>query len=274
LRTDGGWGAQTGDGTSEGTLPSTMLPATGQTISYAPGDDGDIQKGVTISNPRFTDNSDGTVKDNLTGLIWLKNTRCFGNQTWANSLNSANTLSSGVCGLTDGSTAGDWRMPNRFELESLLNMQYEAPALSNSSGTGKWTAVTALDEGTPLTLIGEAVFARILSSLKEQRVSASQILQGPSTTFDGDREQFIANLEQALYAAKIISYTQGYMLMQAAAEAYNWHLNYGGVALMWREGCIIRSVFLEKTLFIHLTLTASLSRVWFFPRPFPTIQSA
>lgn len=117
---------------------------------------------------------------------------------------------------------------------------------AGQKGTGKWTAVTALEEGTPLTLIGEAVFARFLSSLKEQRVAASEVLKGPTTTFDGDKHQFIADLQQALYAAKIISYTQGYMLMQAAAEAHDWHLNYGGVALMWREGCIIRSVFLEK----------------------------
>ena len=117
---------------------------------------------------------------------------------------------------------------------------------AGQKGTGKWTAVTALEEGTPLTLIGEAVFARFLSSLKSQRESASEVLQGPDTVFDGDKKQFIADLQQALYASKIISYTQGYMLMQAAAEAYDWHLNYGGVALMWREGCIIRSVFLGK----------------------------
>lgn len=117
---------------------------------------------------------------------------------------------------------------------------------AGQKGTGKWTAVTALEEGTPLTLIGEAVFARFLSSLKEQRVAASEVLEGPTTTFDGDKQQFIDDLQQALYAAKIISYTQGYMLMQAAADAHDWHLNYGGVALMWREGCIIRSVFLSK----------------------------
>ena len=117
---------------------------------------------------------------------------------------------------------------------------------ASQKGTGKWTAVTALEEGTPLTLIGEAVFARFLSSLKEERVAASKILSGPQAQFNGDRQQFIDDLEQAVYAAKIISYTQGYMLMRDAAQSYNWNLNYGGVALMWREGCIIRSVFLDK----------------------------
>ena len=117
---------------------------------------------------------------------------------------------------------------------------------AGQKGTGKWTAVTALEEGTPLTLIGEAVFSRFLSALKEERVAASEVLQGPDTAFDGNRTDFINDLESALYAAKIISYTQGYMLMRAAATAYDWHLNYGGVALMWREGCIIRSQFLGK----------------------------
>lgn len=117
---------------------------------------------------------------------------------------------------------------------------------ASQKGTGKWTAVTALEEGTPLTLIGEAVFARCLSSLKEQRVAAAKVLPGPTAPFVGDREPFIRALEQAVYAAKIISYTQGYMLMRAAAQTYAWNLNYDGVALMWREGCIIRSVFLDK----------------------------
>ena len=118
--------------------------------------------------------------------------------------------------------------------------------VASQKGTGKWTAVTALEEGTPLTLIGEAVFARFLSAIKDQRLAASKVLTGPSTAFDRDRAQFVADLEQAVYAAKIISYTQGYMLMQDAARSYNWNLNYGGVALMWREGCIIRSAFLGK----------------------------
>ncbi len=118
--------------------------------------------------------------------------------------------------------------------------------VASQKGTGKWTAITALQEGTPLTLIGEAVFARFLSAIKEQRVAASKVLPGPPAEFRGDKAAFIRDLEGAVYAAKIISYTQGYMLMQDAAGAYNWNLNYGGVALMWREGCIIRSAFLGK----------------------------
>ncbi len=118
--------------------------------------------------------------------------------------------------------------------------------VASQKGTGKWTAITALEEGTPLTLIGEAVFARFLSAIKDQRVAASRVLPGPQVEFQGERAAFIHDLEQAVYAAKIISYTQGYMLMQDAARSYNWNLNYGGVALMWREGCIIRSAFLGK----------------------------
>ena len=117
---------------------------------------------------------------------------------------------------------------------------------ASQKGTGKWTAITALQEGTPLTLIGEAVFARCLSAIKAQRVEASKTLSGPQASFTGDKAAFIDQLEQAVYAAKIISYAQGYMLMQDAARTYNWNLNYGGVALMWREGCIIRSAFLGE----------------------------
>ena len=117
---------------------------------------------------------------------------------------------------------------------------------ASQKGTGKWTAITALEEGTPLTLIGEAVFARCLSAIKEQRVAAADVLPGPRATFAGDRDAIIDQLEQAVYAAKIISYAQGYMLMRDAAQTQGWNLNYGGVALMWREGCIIRSAFLGK----------------------------
>ena len=98
----------------------------------------------------------------------------------------------------------------------------------------------------PLTLIGEAVFARCLSAIKEARVEASKVLKGPEKKFEGDKAEFIENIRKALYAAKIISYAQGYALMRAAAKTYNWNLNYGGIALMWRGGCIIRSVFLGK----------------------------
>jgi 6-phosphogluconate dehydrogenase len=118
--------------------------------------------------------------------------------------------------------------------------------VAGQKGTGKWTVIGALDQGTPLTLIGEAVFSRNLSALKDERVKASQVLKGPETTFSGDKQALLNDLEQALYASKIISYTQGYMLFQAAAKAFGWKLNYGGIALMWREGCIIRSAFLGK----------------------------
>ena len=117
---------------------------------------------------------------------------------------------------------------------------------AGQKGTGKWTAIEALNQGQPLTLIGEAVFARCLSALKDERVAASKELSGPGTAFEGSREMFVADLEQALYASKIVSYAQGYQLMRAAAQEYEWHLNYGGIALMWRGGCIIRSVFLGK----------------------------
>ncbi len=117
---------------------------------------------------------------------------------------------------------------------------------AGQKGTGKWTAVSALDLGQPLTLIGEAVFARCLSALKEERVEASKVLSGPGTKFDGDKAAMIDDLKQALYASKIVSYAQGYQLMREAAKEYGWKLNNGGIALMWRGGCIIRSVFLGK----------------------------
>jgi 6-phosphogluconate dehydrogenase len=117
---------------------------------------------------------------------------------------------------------------------------------AGQKGTGKWTAVAALDQGIPLTLIGEAVFSRCLSAIKEERVRASNILSGPEKTFRGDAGKFINDLKEALYASKIVSYAQGYTLMRSAAEEFGWKLNYGGIALMWRGGCIIRSVFLDK----------------------------
>jgi len=116
---------------------------------------------------------------------------------------------------------------------------------AGQKGTGKWTAINALDLGMPVTLIGEAVFARCLSSLKEERGRAAKILSGPTPKFEGDKQEFIDNLEQALYASKIISYAQGFMLIQNAAKDYHWKLNKPEIALMWRGGCIIRSVFLK-----------------------------
>lgn len=118
--------------------------------------------------------------------------------------------------------------------------------VAGQKGTGKWTVINALDLGMPLTLIAEAVFARCLSAMKEDRLAASALLKGPELKFQGDRKSFTDAIRQALYASKIISYAQGFMLMEQAARDYGWKLNYGGVALMWRGGCIIRSQFLGE----------------------------
>jgi len=117
---------------------------------------------------------------------------------------------------------------------------------AGQKGTGKWTVQAALDEGVPLTLIGEAVFARCLSSMKDERVTASALFPHEKPRYDGDKTAFTEAIRQALYASKIVSYAQGYALMRAQAKTSGWNLNYGGVALMWRGGCIIRSVFLGK----------------------------
>jgi hypothetical protein len=110
-----------------------MIPCAGT------GQDGDLRPGVAWPVPRFEDNGDGTVTDMLTGLVWLKNANCFGDRSWVNALADANGLASGSCGLSDGSVAGDWRLPSRFELESLLDLEYSIPALSNAAGTAQWT---------------------------------------------------------------------------------------------------------------------------------------
>lgn len=116
---------------------------------------------------------------------------------------------------------------------------------AGQKGTGKWTAVAALNYGTPVTLIGEAVFSRCLSALKDERVAASKQLKGSGHAVSvADKREFLNHIKNALYCAKIVSYTQGFMLMREAAKEFNWNLNYGGIALMWRGGCIIRSVFL------------------------------
>lgn len=117
---------------------------------------------------------------------------------------------------------------------------------AGQKGTGKWTVAAALDEGVPLTLIAEAVMARSLSALKEEREAAAKVLTGPQPQFNGDRQAFVEDIRRALYAAKIVSYAQGCALMRAASETYGWNLNYGGIALLWRGGCIIRSAFLEE----------------------------
>jgi len=117
---------------------------------------------------------------------------------------------------------------------------------AGQKGTGKWAVIEALDAGQPLTLIGEAVFARCLSAIKEERVAASKVLSGPKPQFTGDKQAFIEDLRAALYASKIASYAQGYQLMRSCAKEHKWNLNYGGIASIWRGGCIIRSVFLSK----------------------------
>lgn len=115
---------------------------------------------------------------------------------------------------------------------------------AGQKGTGKWTGINALELGVPLTLIAEAVFARCLSAMKDERVRASAVFKNSPESFDGGTREILASLKDALYASKIISYAQGYMLMREAANEYSWDLNYGGIAMMWRGGCIIRSKFL------------------------------
>jgi hypothetical protein len=124
-------GKKTGVAVTEvtGTATFKYVPKTGQTTSYAAGDDGDLEKGVAWPSPRFTDNADGTVTDNLTGLIWLKNANADGVKTWADAIAYCNGLASGSAGLTDGSSVGDWRLPNRFELESLIDLSQCGPCL-------------------------------------------------------------------------------------------------------------------------------------------------
>ena len=117
---------------------------------------------------------------------------------------------------------------------------------AGQKGTGKWTSQSALDLGTPAPTVAEAVFARCISAIKEERVAAGKILDGPTPSFDGDKAEFIEDIRRALYASKICSYAQGYQLMKMAADEYDWDLKYGEIALMWREGCIIRAQFLGK----------------------------
>ncbi len=142
--TGGQWGFRTG----------TAYPAptakTGQTTSYVTRDDGDLERGVAWPNPRFTDNGNGTVTDNLTGLIWLKNANPFSTENWGAALDSCAILANGNYGLTDGSVAGDWRLPNVQELQSLIDYQFFSPALSNTAGTAQWTA------GNPFTGVQSA----------------------------------------------------------------------------------------------------------------------
>jgi 6-phosphogluconate dehydrogenase len=117
---------------------------------------------------------------------------------------------------------------------------------AGQKGTGKWTGISSLELGVPVTLIGEAVYARCLSAMKDERVAASRILNGPQRPIAKDRETFIEDVRRALYCSKVISYAQGYMLLREVAREQGWNLNLGGIALMWRGGCIIRSRFLGK----------------------------
>ena len=117
---------------------------------------------------------------------------------------------------------------------------------AGQKGTGKWTVISSQELGIPITLMAEAVYARCVSAMKDERVAAAKKLKGPKPTIKGDQTKFVEAIRQALYASKIVSYAQGYMLMRAAAAEYKWNLNYGGIALMWRGGCIIRSAFLGK----------------------------
>jgi 6-phosphogluconate dehydrogenase len=117
---------------------------------------------------------------------------------------------------------------------------------AGQKGTGKWMSVSSLDLGIPVTLIAEAVYARCLSAIKDERVAAAKILSGPKQKFSGDTTAFVEDIRQALLASKIVSYAQGFMLMREAAKEYGWTLDYGNIAMLWRSGCIIRSVFLEK----------------------------
>jgi hypothetical protein len=159
------------------------VPKTGQTTKYADGDDGDLQKGVAWPVPRFTDNGDGTVTDNLTGLIWLKNANCFSTQTWANALSAANTLNSGECSLTDGSNEGDWRLPNVRELYSLIDFSQHNPALpSGHPFTGVqsaiyWSSATAAD-GTGSAWEVSLIRGNVISGAKTCSVSVWPVRGG------------------------------------------------------------------------------------------------
>jgi hypothetical protein len=141
------------------------VPKAGQTTSHATGDDGDLEKGVTWPTPRFTDNGDGTVTDNLTGLIWLRNANCWGTQSWVNALAYASGLASGSCGLSDGSGTGEWRLPNVREIQSLVHYGVQSLAVPNTAGTAGWTegdpfsGVQPSDYWSSTTFAGNASYA-------------------------------------------------------------------------------------------------------------------
>ena len=167
-----------------------------------------------------------------------------------------------LLGLSADEMSGIYKEWNKTELDSYLieitgNILAKKDAdgtplvekildTAGQKGTGKWTGIASMDEGVPLTLITEAVYARCLSAMKEERVRAAQVYSRKKPNFTGDKKQLINDVKNALYCAKIVSYAQGYTLMRSAAKTYGWNLNYGGIALMWRGGCIIRSAFLGK----------------------------
>ena len=172
-------------------------------------------------------------------------------------------LMSGLLGLNAAELAGVFGQWNTGKLDSYLieitrdifgfvDPETKTPMVdmildkAGQKGTGKWTVDSATENGIPLTLIAEAVFARCLSAQKAQRVAAASVLAGPAAKMATDKAAFVADVEAALYASKIVSYAQGYDLMAAQAKASGWTLNNGGIALMWRGGCIIRSAFLGK----------------------------
>jgi 6-phosphogluconate dehydrogenase len=180
---------------------------------------------------------------------------------------------------------------NRGELDSYLieitadilgHREAGAPTLeqildvAGQKGTGKWTVVSAAELGAPITLIGEAVFARYLSARKQERIAASRLLAGPTGRLPDVSPDFIDQLRQALYAAKIVSYAQGFTLLQAAARQHDWRLNYGEIALLWRGGCIIRSRFLQRieTAFVRDPELPSLLVDEFFRRELERSQAA
>ncbi len=160
--------------------PPAPVPQTGLVTSYATGDDGDLEKGVEWPNPRFTDNEDGTVRDNLTGLIWLKDANCFEERTWDQALADCSTLEEGNCGLTDGSNSGDWRLPNLFELESLRNINYYGPCLTDTAGTGHWT------EGDPFT----GIPYRLIYYWSSTTIASTALRAWAMTMFSGNISYF------------------------------------------------------------------------------------
>lgn len=194
LRTDSTWGLQAG------TSPAAKVPETGQASCYdasgtviscaGTGQDGALKPGEAWPNPRFTDNNNGTITDNLTGLIWLKNSNCLetvggiskslGTLTWTNALTWSNSLTTGKCGLTDNSLAGVWRLPSRSELLSLVDLQYSSPALANKAGTGHWAS------GDPFVGVQTSSYWSSSTSVASPTAAWAVDLSNGSVTFSGN----------------------------------------------------------------------------------------